>query len=36
MAEKTEHMGMNKTGVQMSPRNTKRMLEDDPRILVRF
>jgi len=35
MAEKTEHMGMNKTGVQMSPRNTKRMLEDDPRILVR-
>ena len=35
MAEKTEHMGMNKTGVQMSPRNTKRMLEDDPRILTR-
>lgn len=35
MAEKTEHMGMNKTGVQMSPLNTKRMLEDDNRILAR-
>jgi hypothetical protein len=35
MAEKTEHMGMNKTGVQMSPLNTKRMLEEDDRILTR-
>jgi len=35
MAEKTEHMGMNKTGVQMSPLNTKRMLEEDQRILTR-
>jgi rubrerythrin len=29
MAEQTEHMGMNKTGVQMSPLNTKAMLDDD-------
>jgi hypothetical protein len=35
MAEKIEHMGMNKTGVQMSPLNSKRMLEEDQRILTR-
>jgi hypothetical protein len=35
MAEKIEHMGMNKTGVHMSPLNTKRMLEEDQRILTR-
>jgi hypothetical protein len=35
MAEKIEHMGMNKTGVQMSPLNTKRMLEEDERNLTR-
>jgi hypothetical protein len=29
MAEQTEHMGMNKTGVQMSPLQTKHMLDDD-------
>jgi bacterioferritin (cytochrome b1) len=29
MAEQTEHMGMNKTGVQMSPLNTQAMLDDD-------
>ena len=29
MAEKTEHMGMNRTGVQMSPLQTKHMLDDD-------
>lgn len=35
MAEKTEHMGLNKTGVHMSPRNIKHMLEEDERILTR-
>jgi rubrerythrin len=34
MAEKTEHMGMNKTGVQMSPLQTRHMLDDD-RIITR-
>jgi hypothetical protein len=34
MAEQTEHMGMNKTGVQMSPLQTKHMLDDD-KILTR-
>jgi ferritin-like protein len=29
MAQQTEHMGMNKTGVQMSPLNTRAMLDDD-------
>jgi hypothetical protein len=29
MAEEKEHVGMNKTGVQMSPLNTKAMLSDD-------
>jgi len=29
MAEEKEHVGMNKTGVQMSPFNTKAMLSDD-------
>ncbi|MEN3274664.1 MAG: hypothetical protein V7631_454 [Massilia sp.] len=34
MAEEKEHMGMNKTGVQMSPLNTKAMLDND-KILTR-
>jgi hypothetical protein len=29
MAQENEHMGMNKTGVQMSPFDTKAMLSDD-------
>jgi hypothetical protein len=29
MAQRHEHVGMNKTGVQMSPLNTGRMLDDD-------
>jgi hypothetical protein len=29
MAQQHEHVGMNKTGVQMSPLNTGRMLDDD-------
>jgi rubrerythrin len=29
MAQQTEHVGMNRTGVQMSPLDTKAMLEDD-------
>jgi ferritin-like protein len=29
MAQQTEHMGMNKTGVQMSPLATRAMLDDD-------
>jgi len=34
MAQEKEHVGMNKTGVQMSPLNTNAMLDDD-RILTR-
>jgi rubrerythrin len=34
MAQEKEHVGMNKTGVQMSPLNTKAMLDDD-RIIMR-
>jgi hypothetical protein len=29
MAQQHEHVGMNKTGVQMSPLNTGRMLDDE-------
>ena len=29
MAEQKEHVGMNKTGIQMSPLETGRMLDDD-------
>jgi len=29
MAQQTEHLGMNRTGIQMSPLDSKAMLEDD-------
>lgn len=33
MAQEKEHLGMNKTGVQMSPLNTKAMLDDDANLI---